>query len=125
MSLVRHTAVELLGMLSSGEVTSEELTRAYLDQIARHDGQVKAFLRVDRDRALQQAEEIDQRRRAGKPLGRLAGLPVAIKDLLCTRDEVTTCGSRMLENFRPPYDATTIERLKLADAVLIGKTNMD
>ena len=74
---------------------------------------------------LQRAEDIDRRRRAGKPLGRLAGLPVAVKDLLCTAGEPTTCASRMLENFRPPYDATVIARLKAADAVLIGRTNLD
>ncbi len=125
MSLVRQTATELLERLNRGEVTSVELTQAFLDQIERCDGQVKAFLRVDPPRALERAGEIDARRRAGKPLGRLAGLPVAIKDLLCTQGEVTTCGSRMLENFVPPYDATVIARLKAADAVFLGKTNMD
>jgi len=82
-------------------------------------------LRVDPPAALARAEAIDRRRKAGQPLGRLAGLPVAIKDLLCTAGEPTTCASRILENFRPPYDATVISRLKAADAVLIGKTNMD
>ena len=89
-----------------------------MDRIARHDGTVKAFLRVDPPAALAQAEEIDRRRKAGKPLGRLAGLPVAVKDVLCTQGEPTTCASRMLENFRPPYDATVVARLKAADAVL-------
>jgi aspartyl-tRNA(Asn)/glutamyl-tRNA(Gln) amidotransferase subunit A len=125
MSLVRHTATELLAQLNSGQTTSVALVQAYLDQIAAHDGRVKAFLRVDPPSALKRAAEIDARRRDGKPLGRLAGLPVAIKDLLCTAGEVTTCGSRMLENFVPPYDATVIANLKAADAVLIGKTNMD
>jgi aspartyl-tRNA(Asn)/glutamyl-tRNA(Gln) amidotransferase subunit A len=125
MSLVRHRAVDLLAQLDAGQITSVELTRAYLDQIARHDSQVKAFLRVDPQRALDRAAEIDARRRDRKPLGRLAGLPVAIKDLLCTAGETTTCASRMLENFVPPYDATVVARLKAADAVLIGKTNMD
>jgi aspartyl-tRNA(Asn)/glutamyl-tRNA(Gln) amidotransferase subunit A len=101
------------------------LTRAFLDQIERRDGQVRAFLRVDPAAALARAEEIDRRRAAGKPLGRLAGLPVAIKDVLCTQGEATTCGSRMLEHFRPPYDATVVQRLRAADAVLLGKTNMD
>ena len=86
---------------------------------------MRAFLRVDPEAALARAEEIDRRRAAGQPLGRLAGLPVAIKDVLCTQGEPTTCASRILENFRPPYDATVIARLKAADAVLIGKTNMD
>jgi aspartyl-tRNA(Asn)/glutamyl-tRNA(Gln) amidotransferase subunit A len=125
MPLIDLTAVELLEKLSAGEVTSVELTGAFLDRIQAVDGKVKAFLRVDPDAALQRAAEIDGRRTAGKPLGRLAGLPVAIKDLLCTRGEPTTCASRMLEDFRPPYDATVITKLKAADAVLIGKTNMD
>ncbi len=125
MSLLRRTATELLAQLNAGKLTSVELTTAYLDQIERHDPQVKAFLRVDRPAALARAAEIDQRRGQGKPLGLLAGLPVAIKDLLCTQGELTTCASRILENFRPPYDATVIARLKAADAVLIGKTNMD
>ncbi|HEX4142069.1 MAG TPA: Asp-tRNA(Asn)/Glu-tRNA(Gln) amidotransferase subunit GatA [Pirellulales bacterium] len=125
MSLVDLSASELLGQLGRGETTSVQITTALLDHIARHDGQIGAFLRVDPPAALAQAEAVDHRRREGKPLGRLAGLPVAIKDLLCTAGEPTTCASRMLENFRPPYDATVIRRLRAADAVLIGKTNMD
>jgi aspartyl-tRNA(Asn)/glutamyl-tRNA(Gln) amidotransferase subunit A len=125
MSLTNFTATELLAQLNSAEVTSEELTRAYLNRIDRHDTQVKAFLRVDTDAVLAKAEEIDRRRKAGKPVGRLGGLPVAVKDVLCVESEPTTCGSKILENFRPPYDATAVAKLKAADAVLIGKTNMD
>jgi aspartyl-tRNA(Asn)/glutamyl-tRNA(Gln) amidotransferase subunit A len=125
MSLVRSTARELLSLLKAGQTTSVEITRAYLDQIERHDGRVGAFLRVDPQAALDHAAQIDRRRQQGDTLGALAGLPVAIKDVLCTQGEVTTCGSRMLERFVPPYDATVIARLKAADAVLIGKTNMD
>jgi aspartyl-tRNA(Asn)/glutamyl-tRNA(Gln) amidotransferase subunit A len=125
MALIDLTATELLARLKSGELTSVELTRAFLDRIRQCDGKVKAFLRVDAPAALERAEAIDRRRKAGKPLGQLAGLPVAIKDLLSTKGEPTTCASRILENFRPPYDATVIARLKAADAVLIGKTNMD
>jgi len=125
MSRLRQTASESLAQLTAGETTSVELTQACLAQIKAQDGGVKAFLRVDPARALERAEEIDRRRREGKPVGRLAGLPVAIKDLLCTAGEPTTCASRMLENFKPPYDATVIAKLKAADAVLIGKTNMD
>ena len=119
------TATQLVRQLTAGEATSAGLTEAFLDRIARYDGAVKAFLRVDPSAALAQAQEIDRRRKAGKPLGRLAGLPVAIKDLLCTQGEPTTCASRILENFRPPYDATVVAKLKAADAVLIGRTNMD
>ena len=125
MNLLERTATDHLADLSAGRISSVELTRAYLDRIDRHDGRLRAFLRVAPEAALARAEEIDRRRSAGQPLGRLAGLPVAIKDVLCTQGEPTTCGSRILENFCPPYDATVIARLKAADAVLIGKTNMD
>lgn len=123
--LLDATATELLEGLERGETSSAAIVSAYLDQIERREGRVGAFLRVDRQAALDRADSIDARRRRGERLGRLAGLPVAIKDLLCTAGEPTTCGSRMLEHFRPPYDATVIARLKAADAVLIGKTNMD
>jgi aspartyl-tRNA(Asn)/glutamyl-tRNA(Gln) amidotransferase subunit A len=125
MDLLQRSACELLGDLEGRRVSSVELTTAYLDQIERHDGTIRAFLHVDRDAALAQAKAIDDRRATGKPVGKLAGLPVAIKDVLCTKGVVTTCGSKMLQNFKPPYDATTVSKLRAADAVLIGKTNMD
>ncbi len=125
MSLVELTACELRDRLSSGDVTARDVTQAYLDRISRHDGALHAFLRVHAQQALDHAAQIDERRRRGAVLGPLAGLPVALKDVLCTQGEVTTCGSRMLERFVPPYDATAVARLKAADAVLIGKTNMD
>ncbi len=125
MTLVEKSAAELLASLREGQLSAVEVATAFLDRIESLDGSVHAFIRVDRQSALQQAERIDERRRRGEPLGALAGLPVALKDLLCTRGEPTTCGSRMLENFRPPYDATVVRRLREADAVLIGKTNLD
>ena len=125
MALTDLTATALLDLLQSGELSSVELTEACLDQIERYDGRVQAFLSVDAEGALQQAAAVDGRRSDGEPLGLLAGLPVALKDVLCTRGKVTSCGSRMLADFRPPYDATVVAKLKAADAVLIGKTNMD
>ncbi len=125
MSLLGSSATQLLEKLNSGETTSVEITQTYLDQIKRHDPQVKAFLRSDGEAALAQAADIDRRRREGRPVGRLAGLPVAVKDLLCAKGELTTCGSRILENFRPPYDATVVAKLRAADAVFIGRTNLD
>lgn len=119
------SAAEQLHRLTVGELTSVELTRAYLDRIAAVEERVGAFLRVTDERALEQAAAIDTRRAAGESLGALAGLPVAVKDVLCDRGEITSCASRMLETFRPPYDATVVARLKSADAVLIGRTNMD
>ncbi len=125
MSFTTLTTGELLDRLDRGEATSAEIVTAYLDQIAAVDEQVGAFLRIDRQAALQQAADIDRRRAAGENLGSLAGLPVAVKDNLCARGIPTTCASRMLEGFIPPYDAHVIERLQQADAVLIGRTNLD
>lgn len=125
MSLTEQTATRLLALLAAGEVTSVEVTQAYLDRIAQHDPQVGAYLRVQGEAALEQAATVDRRRKAGETLGRLAGLPVSVKDLICTAGEVTTCASRMLEHYRPPYNATVIERLRAADGVILGKTNLD
>ncbi|HEV3416374.1 MAG TPA: amidase family protein [Pirellulales bacterium] len=125
MSLIQSSATELLARLNAGDVTSVDVTRAYLDEIARWDPLVKAFLRSDAEAALARAADVDRRRREKKPVGRLGGLPVAVKDLLCSKGELTTCGSRMLENFRPPYDATVVAKLRAADAVFIGRTNLD
>ena len=125
MSLVERSAVELLGLLADGTASSEEVTREHLDRIEADDEKIGAFLRVDAESALARAADIDRRRQAGEPLGKLAGLPVAVKDVLCDSQTTTTCASRMLWGFRPPYDATVVAKLKAADAVLIGRTNMD
>src|SRR5262245_2004660 len=123
--MIERTALELRILLDRGEVSSEELTGAFLQAIRQRDPRVRAFLHVDEAAALGQARAVDARRKRGEPLGPLAGLPVAIKDVLCTAGQPTTCGSKMLQHFRPPYDAHVITRLKQADAVLLGKTNMD
>jgi aspartyl-tRNA(Asn)/glutamyl-tRNA(Gln) amidotransferase subunit A len=125
MLLHELTAIEQLRLLEREETTAVDLCRAHLDRIAAHDAQIGAFLRVSSEAALEQAAAIDVRRKKAEPLGKLAGLPVAVKDILCQRGERTTCASRMLAEFRPPYDAGVIERLRAADAVLIGRTNMD
>ncbi len=125
MSLTDSIACELLDLLSRGEASAVEINTAYLDRIEAEDERIGAFLHVDRAQVLERAEDVDQRRKSGDSLGPLAGLPVAVKDLLCIRDQPTTCASRMLENFRPPYNAHVVEQLLAADAVLIGKTNLD
>jgi len=125
MSLLELSATEQLARLAAGEVASVELTEAYLDRIEKLDASIGAFLLVDRDGAIEQAERVDRRRKNGQSLGRLAGLPVALKDVLCVEGQQTSCASRMLEQFRPPFDATVVAKLKAADAVLLGKTNMD
>ena len=125
MALNHLTAHQLLPMFASGETCAVEVTRAALDAIDRREPEINAFISVDADEALRQAQSVDDRRASGQPLGALAGIPVAIKDLICVRGSATTCGSRILDGYRPPYDATVIERLRQADAVLLGKTNMD
>jgi aspartyl-tRNA(Asn)/glutamyl-tRNA(Gln) amidotransferase subunit A len=118
------TAAELAGRLAAGEVSSVEVTQAHLDRIAAVDEQVHAFLHLN-EKALETAASVDARRKAGEKLGPLAGVPIAIKDVLCTLGMPSTAGSRILEGWVPPYDATTVARLRAADLVLLGKTNMD
>ncbi len=125
MDPTRSTAVALIAEMTAGSLTAEEVTQAYLDRAERLEGRVHAFLHRDAQASLALARDVDARRRKGGPLGPLAGVPIALKDVLCTRGVPTTCASRMLEGFRPPYDAHVIERLIAADAIPVGKTNMD
>ena len=122
---VRRTAADLGAAIAAGEVTSEEVTQAHLDRIADVDGQVHAFLHVATDEALGAARAVDARLAAGERLGPLAGVPVAVKDVVVTRGIPTTAGSKILEGWRPPYDATLVTRLRDAGLVVLGKTNMD
>jgi len=122
--MTADTAAGLLASLNAGEVTAEEVARHYLDRGGRL-GRLNVFVHLDHEAVLSQARAVDAKRRSGATMGALAGLPVAIKDLLCVEGEPTTCGSRMLKDFRPPYDATVVAKLRAADAVLFGKTNMD
>ena len=119
------SAVELTRGFKEGKWTAVETTQLFLDRINANESKVHAFLSVDADRALADARKVDEKREAGESLGRLAGIPVAVKDLICTQEWATTCGSKMLETYRPPYDATVVEKLQAADAILIGKTNLD
>ena len=112
-------------LLRQRKISSVELTQAHLDRIRAVDSKVKAFTLVTDELALQQAKEADERLAKQENVHPLTGIPIAIKDLICTKDITTTCGSRMLENFKPPYNATVMERLNEAGIVMVGKTNMD
>jgi len=123
--LTTLTAAGLAGLIAAGEVSAVEVTRAHLDRIAATDHRVHAFLQVDTDGAAAAAAAVDAARAAGQPLGPLAGVPVAVKDAFTTRGLPTTCGSKILEGWRPPYDSTTVARLRQAGLVVLGKTNLD
>ncbi|NLX56906.1 MAG: Asp-tRNA(Asn)/Glu-tRNA(Gln) amidotransferase subunit GatA [Planctomycetaceae bacterium] len=125
MSLIELTAAQLRDGLAAGRFSAQEITQSLLERIERVDRSVGAFLRMSPDAALAQAAASDQRRAAGRCLSPLDGIPVALKDVLCTAGEPTTCSSRMLANFVPPYDATVVRKLREAGLVLLGKTNLD
>ncbi|MBI4553443.1 MAG: Asp-tRNA(Asn)/Glu-tRNA(Gln) amidotransferase subunit GatA, partial [Candidatus Latescibacteria bacterium] len=125
MRLHERTAHDLLRLIETRETTAEAVTASVLDHIAERDGTIHAYLTVQAEAALATAREIDRRLARRAPVGPLAGIPIAIKDAICTAGIPTTCGSKILDGFVPPYDATVIERLRRADAVIIGKTNMD
>ncbi len=121
----RETACRLIGALTRGDVTSARLCEEFLAAIETHDPVLRAYLHVDETRVMAQAQAIDERRGRGEPLGLLAGLPIALKDNLCVEGEPTTCASKILKGFRPPYDAHVVTRLRRAGAILLGKTNLD
>ncbi|MER6593821.1 Asp-tRNA(Asn)/Glu-tRNA(Gln) amidotransferase subunit GatA [Micromonospora purpureochromogenes] len=123
--LTKLTATEIAGLVASGETSAVEVTQAHLGRIAAVDDRVHAFLHVDTEGALAAARAVDERRAAGEELGPLAGVPVAVKDVLTTKGVPTTVGSKILEGWRPPYDSTIVQRLRDAGTVMLGKTNMD
>ncbi|MFH0962584.1 MAG: Asp-tRNA(Asn)/Glu-tRNA(Gln) amidotransferase subunit GatA [Planctomycetota bacterium] len=125
MSILDLSAFDLLARMSAGDVKSVDAVEAVLDRIRAVEGDVHGYLTLFADSALAQARDVDRRRAAGLSVGALAGLPIAMKDNLCTRDGTTTCASRILQNFAAPYDAHVVELLKGEDAIILGKTNMD
>jgi aspartyl-tRNA(Asn)/glutamyl-tRNA(Gln) amidotransferase subunit A len=125
MNAIPLFAYELAPMLSSGQLSSREVTRFFLDRIERLEPVVRAYISWDGDLALEAADRVDRRRASGEALSPLAGIPISLKDILCTTDSKTTCGSRMLENYRSPFDAHLVARLREAGLVILGKTNLD
>ncbi|MEU9759557.1 Asp-tRNA(Asn)/Glu-tRNA(Gln) amidotransferase subunit GatA [Streptomyces sp. NPDC047985] len=124
-TIIKLTAAAIAEKIASGELTAVEVTEAHLARIDAVDEKVHAFLHVDREGALAQARAVDAKRAAGEKLGPLAGVPLALKDIFTTEGIPTTVGSKILEGWIPPYDATLTRKLKAADVVILGKTNMD
>jgi aspartyl-tRNA(Asn)/glutamyl-tRNA(Gln) amidotransferase subunit A len=123
--LIYKTAAQLSESMAKKEVSAREVTQAHLDQITKVDKAVNAFLYVDTEGALAQADQVDAARAKGENLGPLAGVPLALKDILVQEGIPTTCGSKILEGWRPPYSATVVKKLRAAGVVILGKTNMD
>ncbi len=119
------SASQLRDQIAAGRISSLEATKAVFDRIRKYEPTVGAYLSTFEERALQAAADVDRRIAAGTPVGALAGVPVTVKDNMCTTFGVTTCASKILENFHAPYNATVVERLLAADAVIVGKANMD
>jgi aspartyl-tRNA(Asn)/glutamyl-tRNA(Gln) amidotransferase subunit A len=125
MNLSGVTAEKLVSLYKNKELTVTEVIRGLYETIEQTDRDVRAFITLCRDAAMEQASAVDAKIAAGEPTGSLAGVPVAIKDNMAMQGVATTCGSRILEGYKPPYTATAVERLRQADAVIIGKTNLD
>lgn len=125
MELINLKAWELREKLYKGEISAREIVEAHLKRIEDVDKDINAFIAIDKEGALAQANRVDEKIRNKEELGALAGLPIGIKDNIITKNLKTTCGSRMLEHFIPPYDATVVEKIKNADGIIIGKTNLD
>src|ERR1700719_2934436 len=116
------TVNEVRNALAAKRISARELTADYYKRIDARNGELNAYLTLSQDRAYAQADRVDAVVAAGKPLPPLAGAPIAVKDVISTRGVRTTCGSKILENYVPPYDATAVQRLEAAGAVILGKT---
>ena len=125
MELYELTVHELRDKLAKKEITSEDITKSYIKRIEEKEPEVKAFVNTTTENAIEIAKEIDKKRAEGEKLSELAGIPIGIKDNICTKGVKTTCSSKMLENFVSPYDATVMEKVNAEDLIMLGKCNMD
>lgn len=125
MKIIEMSIKQLREAFLSNTLTSEEIVRAYLTHIKKVDDKIAAYLYVDSERALDKAKAIDAKHKSGEQVGKLAGVPIAIKDNMVTKEMPTTCGSRMLENYYSPFDATVVEKIEAEDGVILGKLNLD
>ncbi len=125
MDLTALSAMEMAEKIKNREISSKELVKAHFDKIEENEQKINAFITLNMEEALKTAEEIDNKISNKEEVGALGGIPIAVIDNIVTKDIKTTCGSKMLENFIPPYDATVIEKIKKEDGIIIGKTNMD
>ncbi len=121
----KDSALKLQKRFSSGELSAEDIVQTFLSRIEKHDSLIGAFLSVSKEKSLEKARLLDNKRKEGKPLGRFAGVPIAVKDNIHIAGELTTCGSKILQNFCAPFSATAVEFLEKEDAIMIGKTNLD
>jgi len=125
MEIHKLTAIEIRDKFLSGELTAKMIVEAFLDRIEKENEKIGAFLSVFRERALNQAKELDERKKKGEKVGKLAAIPIAFKDNMHVKGEITTCGSKFLTNYQAPFASTVQELLEAEDAIIIGKTNLD
>ena len=125
MDITRLTASQIREKYETKELTVPQVVKAYFEKIKADDEKIKAYITLCEEEAMQKAEAVQKKYDAGEKLGELAGVPIAIKDNMCTKGIRTTCASKMLENFIPPYDATVIKKINDSDAIILGKVNMD
>lgn len=125
MDIIKLSAIEMKEKLENKELSSREIIEAHFNRIEEVEGDINVFISLNKEEALEAADKIDEKIKNGEKLGLLAGIPIGIKDNIITYNTKTTCGSKMLENFIPPYDSTVVEKIKAADGIILGKTNMD
>lgn len=125
MKIIDMSIIELRQAFLSGKLTYEEIVKSYLSHIKKVDRKIAAYLYVDSKEAIEKAKAIDEKLKLGEPVGKLAGIPIAIKDNIVTKSMPTTCGSKMLENYRSPFDATIVDKIQEADGIILGKLNLD